>query len=329
MKTETIFVKDRLLAELLGGIEDAAAKMDRVGRLIKARTSLTWCVPLAWVILKSPAVRKHLSGKLTLTTGELRQLECSDEERSKIAELMALARKGRLRIVEDLVNVDVASDFADLKNVSTYLRTGAIVIDKAGNTVIAKNAKELLTTYCSVTVRTEDEAAFVAKVREMQNYENEIQAACEKLADAHREFVKLAKYRQGAALEHCQRSNGKNYDGVTLSNEIRLSNEGAIWRALITFMRSDFDTFNGPRFYNRIGIPGYDFEQVYKLSGYKPAATPALRYQFPELYKDVPYRGELSSLYDDTPEGYAAFKADADAGKTCAECYLYYDQIHI
>lgn len=329
MKTETIFVKDRLLAELLGGIEDAAAKMDRVGQLIKARTSLTWSVPLAWVILKSPAVRKHLSGALTLTAGELRQLECSAEERGKIAELMALAKKGRLHIVEDFAKIDAASDFADLKNVSTYLRTGAIIIDKAGKTTVAKNAKELLTDYCSVTVRTADEAAFVAKVREMQNYENEIQAAREKLAGAHREFVKLAKSRQGAALEHCQRSNGGDFDGVTLSDEIRLSNAGAIWRALITFMKSDYDTYDGPHFYNRIGIPAYDVEQVYNLTGYRPEATPALRYRFPKLYENVAYRGELTGLYDDTPNGYAAFKADADAGKQCADCQLVYNRIYI
>lgn len=330
MKTETIFVKDRLLAELLGGIEDAAAKMDRVGQLIKARTSLTWSVSLAWVILKSPAVRKYLSGALTLTAGELRQLECSAEERGKIAELMALAKKGRLHIVEDFAKIDAASDFADLKNVSTYLRTGAIVIDKDGNTAVAKNAKELLTDYCSVTVRTADEAAFVAKVREMQKYENEIQAACEKLAGAHREFVKLAKYEQGAALKHCQRNNGGDYDGVTLSDEIRLSNAGAIWRALITFMKSNYTAYDGPHFYNRIGIPAYDVEQVYNLTGYRPEATPALRYRFPKLYENVAYRGELSSaLYDDTPDGYAAFTADEAAGKPCADCELVYNRIYI
>lgn len=335
MKAEVIFVKDRLLNELLGGIENAAQKMTRLGDVIKARTSLTWSVSLAWVILKSPAVRKHLSKAVTLNADEVREQECSPEERARITELLKLARKGHFRIMEDFATVDPSSDFAELKEMTTYLRTGAITVDRSGNTVIAKNAKELLTAYCSVVVETSKEAEFVEKVREMKQYENEMKAARQKLTEAHGELVQLTKVRTGHAAEYLsQTENAPGMREVCLSDEIRLSSDSSVWRALVTFVKPTRGEQDGPRFYNRWGIPTYDFEQVYKLTGYRPEATPALRYQYAGLYKDVPYRGYNPNLpyveeYDDTPDGYAAFVADYKAGKLSAINKLTFEKVTI
>lgn len=335
MKSEVIFVKDRLLNDLLDGIETAANKMTRLGAVIKSRTSLTWSVSLAWVILKSPAVRKHLSGTITLRADEVRELECSAEERARIAELLKLARKGHFRIMEDFATVDPSSDFAELKEMTTYLRTGVITIDKHGNTVIAKNAKELLTAYCSVIVETDAEAAFVEKAREMQQYDGDMKAARQKLIEAHRELVALAKDRKGSAAKYLGYSeNAPAMREVNLSEEIRLSSDSAVWRALVTFVKPSRGEKDGPRFYNSVGIPTYDLTQVYALTGYRPEATPALRHQYAELYKDVPYRGANPNspyveLYEDTPEGNAAFVADYNAGALSAIVKATYEKMTI
>ena len=334
MKSEVIFIKDRLLNDLLSGIDAAADKMARLGSVISQRTSLTWSVPLAWVILKSPAVRKYLENTLRLTGDEARQLDCSDEERSKIAELLQLAQKGRFHVVEDFVRIDPADDFADLKEITTYLRTGAITVDKQGRTVKAKNAADLLAAYCTVSADTAQEAEFVSKVREMQSLDAQIKTARQNLMNSHREFIQLAKSRQGEASNHLAASYTKTTREICLSDEIRLNSDSAVWRSLITYLKPARGTDDGPRFYNRVGIPGFGWDKVFELSGYRPAATPALRYRYPELYKDVPFRGTAGDrwngeLYEDTPEGMKAFKQALREGQYSADSLLDYRYMFI
>lgn len=89
-------------------------------------------------------------------------------------------------------------------------------------------------------------------------------------------------------------------DKFELVHGLRLNAANMIWRAFIAFCTRIREN-DSPHFYNMAGIPEISVAELYKLTGYKPDATPELRIKFPELYKNEPYRNFIGSvIFDDT-----------------------------
>lgn len=307
MEQKTIFVKDKLLTELENNIQDAAALVTETGEVIKNNfPNVKWSVALLWILTQKAEVRDYFCRELAKRAAAANGLSC--EYGSKNAANLPQSIIDNRRINEAMIAKELgtikrlgrlANSADGLKNLSTYLRTGALYIDADGWTIIDDKAADLLKTYCSVTVENKTEAAFVATVEKMRE-------AAASIKQAHGKLAELAATPQGKKdIADCDYM----ADRLLVGSRLRLSSDSAVWRALVTFV-AVHRTKDVARFFNGVGIPKYSVSEVYALTGYLPAPTPGLRIKYPDLYKNVAFRGYYSSAaqYDDTPEAIKALR---------------------
>ena len=128
-----------------------------------------------------------------------------------------------------------------------------------------------------------------------------MQGTAKRLEELHSEFVNSIEVPGGKeAAKWCTRYYMS--DRFELVQGLHLNAPNMIWRAFIAFCTS-IRKNDSPHFYNKAGIPEISVAELYKLTGYKPDATPELRIKFPELYKDEPYRNFIGSVIFDDADG--------------------------
>ena len=302
MEKKTVFVKDILLQELKNDIHDAAALFTELGDVVKKYIpNAKWSLALLWILMQKAEVREYFRAEIVKKAAEKAGLPCEYDRKgtANLSQEVIINRKvveatvtKELGVIKKLDQLEKYGD--GLKNLSTYLRTGAIYIDVDGWVTVADDYAELLKTYCSVTVESRAEAAFVSAVEAMR-------AGVDQIKQNHAKLAELAATPQGKEdIESC----GYMADRLLVGSRLRLSSDSAVWRALVTFVTAHREK-DVARFFNSKGIPTFSVKEVYTFSGYLAEPTPGLRIKYPELYKNVAYRGYYSSAapFEDTPEG--------------------------
>ena len=302
MEVKTIFVKDKLLRELENNIHDATALVTELGEVVKNQfPNLKWDNALLWIIIQKAEVRDYFCLEMAKKAAKNANLSCEYDRKDtgNLSQSVIVNRKiNEAAIAKELGIIKKIGQLAKygdgLKDLSTYLRSGAIFIAADGWVTIAENYVDLLKTYCSVTVENKAEAAFANTVEAMREHAAQIKQAHAKLAE-------LAATPQGKKdIADCDYM----ADRLLVGSRLRLSSDSAVWRALVTFVAAHRSK-DVARFFNAMGIPKFDVKEVYDRTGFLPDPTPGLRIKYPELYKNVAYRGDYSSAsrFDDTPEG--------------------------
>lgn len=302
MEVKTVFVKDKLLRDLENNIHDAAALATELGEVIKTHfPNVKWDTALLWIIMQNAEVRDYFCLEMAEKAAKKAGLSCEYDRKDtgNLSQSVIVNRKiNEAAIAKELGIIRKIGQLAKygdgLKDLSTYLRTGAIFIADDGWVTIAENYADLLKTYCSVTAENKAEAAFANTVEAMREHVAQIKQGHAKLAE-------LAATPQGQKdIADCDYM----ADRLLVGSRLRLSSDSAVWRALVTFV-TVHRSKDVARFFNSMGIPKFDVKEVYARTGFLPDPTPGLRIKYPELYKNVNYRGYYSSAaqFDDTPEG--------------------------
>ncbi len=313
MEVKTIFIKDLLLQELTNDIQEVANVVTEIGEVVKKRfPELKWNTALLWVLVQNYEVRNYFMHEIARRNANANGFDCAYKpfgEIDAIDKMSDTVREQR-RFNEMLISRDtrviksldlISKNLGNLKNLSTYLRTGALYIDEDGYVIIADNAKQLLQAYCSVTAENKNELAFVAKIEAMKE-------AAIKIKQLQVELSALAAKSKGkkSIADSCYA-----VERLLVAENMRLTSDSVTWRALVTFLAT-YRSKDTPRFFNTVGIPAFDAENIYNVSGYLWPATPGLRMRYPQLYKNVDYRGRYGSgIYDnDTLEDYKELEVE-------------------
>ena len=310
MEIKTVFVKDKLLSDLIANINEAAALFTELLDVIKNQfPRIERNTDLLWILLQKNEVREYLCSEIAKNAAIKNGLNC-EYDRTDMANLSqstiferrvneaTIAHElGIFKRISNLVKYDYQN--GKLRHLQTYLRTGAIYVDADGWVTIATDSEKRLKAYCSVTVENKTEAAFVSKVEAMRDHVAKIKKLHTELADLAATDAGKDDISNSAYME----------DRLLVGKQMRLSGDNAVWRSLVTFVTAH-RTEDIARFFNSFAIPEYDVIDVYNRVGYLSAPTPGLRLKYPALYENVAFRGSFgSSPFDeDTPEGIEALK---------------------
>ena len=287
MEKKTIFVKDILLQELCDNIQERAEKMAEVGKVFKkVFPSMPWSVDAFLGITQNYELREYTKQKIREQTAQNFGLNCCyGTPPDKISHDIIMNRKMvEFHTVDDLKTLSVTSNyFMESKGIITYLRTGAIYVDKNEQVVIAKNANDLLKDYCSVTIENSKEANFMAGLIEAGK-------AAKVLCS---QFVSLSKL---ADVDGCDILHHSGYvDRLHLCDGMLICSDSMPRRAFVKFIAVAREK-DSPRFFNRQALPKVTAESIFRATGYLLGATAQLRSEYPALYKNVPYRGYVDSV---------------------------------
>lgn len=286
---EKIYTRERMRAELTNGLNDAARKLETLQE-VTARNlpGSVWCDNFVWALAQYPDLKYYFRERILKDTATRMGLNY-EFGAILVSEDVKLNRK--LVEIDARPAIETISEFVAYLDVHKYLRIGAIHIADNGAVKIASDAVERIEAFCSVYAESTAEKAFIGRLTAMQ----ETAARLEKL---HGEFLNAIDVPGGqAAAQTCKRY--YTADLFYLAQGLRLNAPNMIWRAFVGFCANGRKK-DAPHFYNKVGIPEIDVPELYKLTGYKPAATPELRVKFPKLYKDEPYRMFIgSTIYDD------------------------------
>lgn len=286
---EKIYTSEQMRRNLENGLNNAARKLETLQK-VAARDlpGSVWCNNFIWALVQYPDIKFHYRERILKDKAAQLGLNC-DFGATLVSEDVKLNRK--IVELETRQPFETISGFLRLSDIHTYLRAGAIYIDEKGIVKIAANALKLIETFCSVYIESTQEKSFV-------NNLNALQDAAKRLEKLHSEFVNSIDVPGGKeAAKWCVRY--YMADRFELVQGLRLNAPNMIWRAFIAFCAS-IRKNDSPHFYNKAGTPEISVAELYKLTGYKPAATPELRIKFPELYKGVPYRNFIGcAIFDD------------------------------
>ncbi len=289
---ERIYTHEQLRHRLENGLNDAVNKLENLQRVVvQYLPGAVWCNNYVWALAQYPDIKFHYRERILNGKAAQMGLNC-DFGATFVNEDAKLNRK--LVEVETRPALTTISEFLRLSDVHKCLMAGAIFIDEKGAVRIAADASKLIETFCSVYIESAKEKVFVDKLKALQG-------TAKKLEELHGEFINSIEAPGGkAAAKSCARY--YDADLFYITQGLRLNANNMIWRAFIAFcacLRKN----DAPHFYNETGMPEISVAELYKLTGYKPAATPELRIKFPELYKDEPYRNFIGSVIFDDPEG--------------------------
>lgn len=287
---EKIYTSEQMRRNLENGLNNAARKLEALQK-VAARDlpGSVWCNNFIWALAQYPDIKFPYRERILKDKAAQLGLIC-DFGAVLVSEDVKLNRK--LVELEARQSLEAISEFLRLSDIHTYLRAGAIYIDEKGTVKIAADASKLIETFCSVYIESAKEKAFIDRL-------NALQGTAKRLEELHSEFVNSIEVPGGKeAAKWCTRYYMS--DRFELVQGLHLNAPNMIWRAFIAFCTS-IRKNDSPHFYNKAGIPEISVAELYKLTGYKPDATPELRIKFPELYKDEPYRNFIGSvIFDDT-----------------------------
>lgn len=289
---EKIYTSEKLRRNLEIGLNNAAMKLETLQKVVaQDLPGSVWCNNFIWALAQYPDIKFHYRGRILKDKAAHLGLTC-DFGATLVSEDVKLNRK--IVELETRQPFETISGFLRLSDIHTYLRAGAIYIDEKGTVKIAANASKLIETFCSVYIESAKEKAFIDSL-------NALQGTAKRLEELHSEFINSIEVTGGKeAAKRCVRYYMS--DRFELVQGLRLNAPNMIWRAFIAFCTS-IRKNDSPHFYNKAGTPEISVAELYKLTGYKPDATPELRIKFPELYKGVPYRNFIGSAVFDDADG--------------------------
>lgn len=260
---KAVFIDEARRKSLDVFLQGTADKITAAGNAVKANfPALTWNTLCAVVLHNESAARDYLCRMILDATAERLKLPCYWDEQHPVEETR-LNRK-----LVDLQARDVYAPIKDFNGVAyleTYLRTGAITINKKGQTVIAEDAAARLDDFCTVYAETEEQARFVAGVERMQRAALELEAAYQDTC------ATLTAKTHRAALGACAWAYKAAQFGLVpgAAGTIQLTAKDATARALISYFDRTRDT--APKFYNLAGILAYTGEDAAKAVGRRAA----------------------------------------------------------
>lgn len=289
---EKIYTSEQMRRNLENGLNNAARKLETLQKVVaQDLPGSVWCNNFIWALVQYPDIKFHYRERILKDKAAQLGLNC-DFGATLVSEDVKLNRK--IVELETRQPFETISGFLRLSDIHTYLRAGAIYIDEKGIVKIAANASKLIEPFCSVYIESAKEKAFIDRL-------NALQGTAKRLEELHSEFVNSIDVPGGKeAAKGCARYYMS--DKFELVHGLRLNAPNMIWRAFIAFCTRIREN-DSPHFYNKAGIPEISVAELYKLTGYKPAATPELRIKFPELYKGVPYRNFIGSAIFDDADG--------------------------
>lgn len=289
---EKIYTHERMRLKLENGLNDAARKLETLQEVAaQDLPGSVWCNNFIWALAQYPDIKFHYRERILKDKAAQMGLNCYFGA-TFVSEDISLNRK--LVELEARQSIDTISEFMRLTDVHTYLRAGAIFIDKKGTVKIADDASKLIEAFCSVYIESAKEKAFVDRL-------NALQSTVKKMEQLHGELVDSIEVPGGQeAAKWCIRYYMS--DRFEIVQGLRLNSPNMVWRGFVTFCTS-MRKNDSPHFYNKAGIPEISVPELHKLTGYKPDATPELRIKFPELYKGEPYRNFIGSIIFDDANG--------------------------
>lgn len=289
---EKIYTSEQMRRNLENGLNNAARKFETLQKVASQDLpGSVWCNNFIWALVQYPDIKFHYRERILKDKAAQLGLIC-DFGATLVSEDVKLNRK--LVELEARQSLETISEFLRLSDIHTYLRAGAIYIDEKGTVKIAADASKLIETFCSVYIESTKEKAFIDRL-------NALQGTAKRLEELHSEFVNSIEVPGGKeAAKWCTRYYMS--DRFELVQGLRLNARNMIWRAVIAFC-TRIRKNDSPHFYNKAGIPEISVAELYRLTGYKPDATPELRIKFPELYKDEPYRNFIGSVIFDDADG--------------------------
>lgn len=323
MKKEIIFVKDILLQELRENVQPAADFLGEVGKVFETNfPKIKWSTAVLYSLIQEYDVCEFFMDQRKRKAAKDSGLDCGYTETSTRAIDFC---SEQIKFNRNFVEASIAKDLALIKRLQeiaagklyldsskrllTYLRTGAIYIDANGGTKIAENIDDILTDYCSVTVENSAESKFFSQFLSLRE-------AVEKAKQAQYDLSRLTV---DSAMGKTISYDAYKYDRLTVDNNIYLLSDTASWRIFIQYMASKRGT-DKPRFFNRVGYPDVDLEEIYNATGYLFPPTNGLRVKYPDLYKKIAYTGTTHTIVNslgqkvdtyrngDTPEGVKCFE---------------------
>ena len=289
---EKIYTSEQMRRNLENGLNNAARKLETLQK-VAARDlpGSVWCNNFIWALAQYPDIKIPYRERILKDKAAQLGLIC-DFGAALVSEDVKLNRK--LVELEARQSLETVSEFLRLSDIHTYLRAGAIYIDEKGTVKIATDASKLIESFCSVYIESAKEKAFIDRL-------NALQSTAKRMEELHSDFVNSIEVPGGKeAANWCVRYYMS--DRFELVQGLRLNARNMIWRAVIAFC-TRIRKNDSPHFYNKAGIPEISVAELYRLTGYKPDATPELRIKFPELYKDEPYRNFIGSVIFDDADG--------------------------
>lgn len=289
---EKIYTSEQMRRNLENGLNNAARKLETLQK-VAARDlpGSVWCNNFIWALAQYPDIKFPYRERILKDKAAQLGLVC-DFGATLVSEDVKLNRK--LVELEARQSLETVSEFLRLSDIHTYLRAGAIYIDEKGTVKIATDASKLIESFCSVYIESAKEKAFIDRL-------NALQSTAKRMEELHSDFVNSIEVPGGKeAANWCVRYYMS--DRFELVQGLRLNARNMIWRAVIAFC-TRIRKNDSPHFYNKAGIPEISVAELYRLTGYKPDATPELRIKFPELYKDEPYRNFIGSVIFDDADG--------------------------
>lgn len=258
MKKQVIYKEENLSRSLLAGLPHAAASINALGELVRADfPALQWGAKFVWA-LSGPyeAAKQAFSGAVLLKTASKmgiaypRGLERTLDETQRLEKkLVELQASKAIEIVWNVCGVEA-------------LRTGAITFDKNGTAVVAENAAELLSDFCTIYAENEQEARFYAALQDLQD-------AAKGLAGKFAKLEELAP-NKAAKADISLGSWGYNANSFIIGNpigsNIRITGPEAGKRAFFAFVLPG-QRQTQPKYYNDVGTCEMDSEERSKVLG--------------------------------------------------------------
>ena len=295
---EAIYFNKKLYHHLKTFLPVFAERVTAAGKVVKKHLpTIPWNSRTLWIVCGEEAVRRYICGELNRLEAIHQGLECEWGRREpgpghiepyfitgwnmeNEPEVLAPEVKRNRRFVTDNTRPDREAIMALAWNelADAYLRTSAVTIGDNGRTIVAHDADTRLKDFCTLSVETEEQAAFVEAATRVKDLAEALASSFDDLCAATpslRDLKRLSAGYDPARLPLIPISGGV---------PIPLCAPNAIARALITFFSLASSVLGSPKFYNRAGYWAYFPADVGTATGGMVTDTSGARSRVPELY---------------------------------------------
>lgn len=290
MKKE-IFKDETRLKHLEGLLPVAAERVTAAGDAIKKNfPAIAWNTQALWVLAIEPGARNYLCRQILQRAADLAGLICKweieDTQAPKVNNVILKDEKERpqpiteeIRLNRKLVELQTKDTRAPIlaldgsANLDIFLRTGALYIDKKGQT---QTAPERLEDFCTLYAESKAQAAFVAALENMRKAAQDMSAA----------YIATLAFVPKAARPEMSANAGfymPTLGALDKAGNLRLNDDTTPARALIAFFDLAGKTQGEPKYYNFAGLWAYTPKEANALIGCNLESL-KMRELYPALY---------------------------------------------